>query len=305
MPARMSILCAGHVRRVPAHARCLDHRALDLLPAWAPGAATAGKIALHELRGGFCGRACAWWIATRRGVMRNVDSIRYSRTAADGSTQDYRVTVSVASSSAKAITQYQFLSAKHPTLDGNVTATITGNAIAATVPFGTDLGALVATFTTTGARVTVDGDLQDSGVTANDFSMPLAYTVAAADDSIAVFTITVTVAPPAKAITAYRFEASKNPGLASDVIAKIVSATASATPTSLEGLLSRRLPTGPPRSSGVARARRYRCSDPGVAASRRSPHRPRTRSAPPGRYSMQRWPAYRAGDPRRPGPDQA
>ena len=80
----------------------------------------------------------------------------------------------------------------------------TAKTIAVTMPFGTNVTALVATFTTTGASVKVVAALQTSGTTANNFTSPVVYTVTAADNSTAAYTVTVTKAlNPAKAITAY------------------------------------------------------------------------------------------------------
>jgi len=47
--------------------------------------------------------------------------------------------------------------------------------ILVTVPFGTDLTTLVATFTSTGANVKVGTAVQTSTATANNFSAPVAY----------------------------------------------------------------------------------------------------------------------------------
>ncbi len=125
----------------------------------------------------------------------------YTVTAADGSTASYTVTVTVAPSDNKAITAFSFASPP-------ATGTIDENAktIAMTVPFGTDVTALVATFTTTGASVKVGSTVQVSGTTANNFTSPVIYTVTAADGSTASYTVTVTVAlSSAKAITAFSF----------------------------------------------------------------------------------------------------
>lgn len=123
--------------------------------------------------------------------------VAYKVTAADGSWATYTVLVTVASTSTKAITSY--------TLAG-ATGVITepAHSIAVTVPSGTNVTALVATFTATGAGVKVGATIQASGTTANDFSGPVAYTVTAADNTTATYTVTVTVAAAsAKAITAY------------------------------------------------------------------------------------------------------
>ena len=61
-----------------------------------------------------------------------------------------------------------------------------------TVPYDTDVTAIVADFTTTGASVTVGSTEQVSGVTVNDFSSPVAYTITAADDSQQDYNVVVT-----------------------------------------------------------------------------------------------------------------
>ena len=123
--------------------------------------------------------------------------VAYIVTAADNSTATYTVTVTVAPTSAKAITAYSL---------AGVAGTIneTAKTIAVTVPNGTNVTALVATFSTNGTGVTVAAAPQTSGVTANDFTGPVAYVVTAADSTTALYTVTVTVASnSAKAITAY------------------------------------------------------------------------------------------------------
>ena len=132
--------------------------------------------------------------------------VTYTVTAADASTQTYVVTVTVAANTAKAITAFSFQG-----LDPVATGTVTEatHTIAVAVPYGTDVSALVATFTTTGASVKVGGVAQASGVTANDFSSPVTYTVTAADTSTQVYVVTVTVlSSSAKAITELSLEVS-------------------------------------------------------------------------------------------------
>jgi len=113
--------------------------------------------------------------------------VAYTVTAADGTTATYTVTVTVASSSAKAITAYS-LNAVAGSIDE------TAKTIAVTMPNGTNVTALVATFTTTGTGVKVGAVAQTSGTTPNDFTSPVAYTVTAADSTTATYTVTVTVA---------------------------------------------------------------------------------------------------------------
>ncbi|MDH4161175.1 MAG: DUF1566 domain-containing protein [Nitrospirota bacterium] len=115
--------------------------------------------------------------------------VSYTVTAADGTIAAYTVTVTVALSSAKAITAFS--------LDG-VAGTIneTAKTISVAMPYGTNVTAvtaLVATFATTGESVTVGSAVQTSGTTANDFTSPVSYTVTAADGTTATYTVTVTV----------------------------------------------------------------------------------------------------------------
>ncbi|MCD9024799.1 S-layer homology domain-containing protein [Cohnella silvisoli] len=94
-------------------------------------------------------------------------------------------------SSAKAITAFNF-AGLNPAVNGTVNET--GKTIALTVPFGTNVTALVPTFTTTGASVKVGNDMQLSGATAQNFTNPVTYTVVAADGSTQDYVVTVNVA---------------------------------------------------------------------------------------------------------------
>lgn len=97
----------------------------------------------------------------------------------------------------------------------NNAGVITGNDIAVTVPYGTDVSALVATYITTGASVSVGSVTQTNGATVNNFTSPLTYTVHAENGSTRDYTVTVTVATnSAKAITA--FALSGTSGIISD-----------------------------------------------------------------------------------------
>jgi len=67
-----------------------------------------------------------------------------------------------------------------------------GNHVIVPVPHGTDISALIATFTVSaGATVTVGSTVQVTGKTSNDFSHPLTYVVTAPNLSRKEFTITV------------------------------------------------------------------------------------------------------------------
>ena len=126
--------------------------------------------------------------------------VRYTVTApaaADAPAQTYTVTVTVAADPAKAITAFS-IAGLDPVATGIIDQGL--HTIALTVPHDTDVGALVATFATTGQSVSVGDVTQVSGVTPNDFSDDLVYTVTAADASTQDYTVVVTVAPAPVAI---------------------------------------------------------------------------------------------------------
>jgi hypothetical protein len=107
------------------------------------------------------------------------NSVIYKVTAEDGSAQEYTVIVTVAINTAKDITDFVIL---------GIPGTVGANAIALTVPFGTDRSSLVPIITHTGVNLS-----PPSGV-AQNFLSPVMYTVTAADSSTKVYTVTVTVA---------------------------------------------------------------------------------------------------------------
>ena len=115
----------------------------------------------------------------------------YTVTAADHSTTQYTVTVTVALSSSKTLASFSILGIPGAINESSKT-------VALSVPYGTNVTGLVATFTTTGASVKVDGVVQVSETTANDFTNPVVYIVTATDGSTTQYTVTVTVAaqPP-------------------------------------------------------------------------------------------------------------
>jgi hypothetical protein len=122
--------------------------------------------------------------------------VDYTVTAEDGSTADYTVTVILASASSKAITSFS--------IDGTP-GVIVGQNITVRLPYNTsDITTLIATFTTNGARVSVNDEEEISGETPHDFTNPVEYVVRAEDGSTAVYIVTVTIALFSdKAITAF------------------------------------------------------------------------------------------------------
>ncbi|MFC3747289.1 S-layer homology domain-containing protein [Paenibacillus sp. GCM10012306] len=131
------------------------------------------------------------------------EPVTYTVVAADNTTQDYSVTVTVAANTAKAITAFGFAGLS-PAVTGTVNES--NKTIALTVPYGTNVTSLVPTFTTTGASVKVGSTEQASGTTQQNFTEPVTYTVVAADNTTQDYTVTVTVAAnSAKEITAFGF----------------------------------------------------------------------------------------------------
>jgi Ice-binding-like len=130
--------------------------------------------------------------------------VLYTVTAADGSKADYTVKVTISPNPAKAITAYSFVG--FTGFSGTINEAASPKSISVNLPFGTDVSALIATFSTTGTTVKIGDAEQTSNATANNFLTPVIYRVIAADGSTAQYTVTVTIAPnPAKAITAYSF----------------------------------------------------------------------------------------------------
>nr|MBP9743488.1 hypothetical protein [Burkholderiales bacterium] len=125
-------------------------------------------------------------VAQVSGVTENnfANPVVYTVTAADGSTNSYTVSVTVTQPSDKAITAYS--------LNGHA-GIISGNTITVAMPYGTDATNLTATFSTTGTAVIVDGTLQTSGTTINDFSSSVVYTVVALDGTTTNYTVTINI----------------------------------------------------------------------------------------------------------------
>jgi hypothetical protein len=107
--------------------------------------------------------------------------VSYRVSAADGSTQDYTVTVTVMSDTAKAITAFSItnpVSAEGVIDEAAKTVTVT-------VPYGTDLTAMTATATHTGASISPDPAAERS------YADPMSYTVTAEDGTTQNYTVTV------------------------------------------------------------------------------------------------------------------
>ena len=135
--------------------------------------------------------------------------VTYKVSAGDHFTNvDYVVTVTVGTppppppppSSAKEITAFSF-----DEFDPAIVGSFNLDHISATVPNDTDTSDLVATFTTTGVSVKVNGVEQVSGETANDFTGDVTYVVTAADATIQLYVVTVKTAPASKVLSRVKY----------------------------------------------------------------------------------------------------
>lgn len=110
------------------------------------------------------------------------------------------------------LTAFSFKAADNPVLEEDYVATVSGKSIDVALP-DVDKSALVATFTVAeGNIVKVNGYVQNSGKTVNDFSSGITYVVSDANDANPVsYTVNVTLAPDKHpALTFFSFDADKN-----------------------------------------------------------------------------------------------
>jgi putative ubiquitin-RnfH superfamily antitoxin RatB of RatAB toxin-antitoxin module len=142
--------------------------------------------------------------------------VTYTVTAEDGTTvQDWVVTVTVAPNTKTEILEFGF---GMPPQTGAASTDVTNRTIDIEVEYGTDLTSLVAEFTLSEGATSKVGDVvQESGVTANDFTSPVTYTVTAEDGTtIQDWIVTVTVAPNTETdILTYSFGIPPQTGAAS------------------------------------------------------------------------------------------
>lgn len=119
-----------------------------------------------------------------------INAITYIVTAENGISKQYIVQVIIApkpKSTEKNILTFGLLSPK-------TVATISDTTINLTVPYGTDVTKLIAEFTVSSlAKVKIQQVEQVSGVTKNDFTKSVVYTVVAEDGSTKEYVVNVTV----------------------------------------------------------------------------------------------------------------
>jgi hypothetical protein len=126
------------------------------------------------------------------------------------------------------IGSFIFEAANNDALDNDITGTIDGTEIAANVPYGTDVTALVPTVT-----IAEGASVVPASGEAKDFTDPVTYTVTAPDgETAAEYTVTVSIATAdagtACDITGFVFAAADNGELSSDVTGTIGTGTVDA-----------------------------------------------------------------------------
>ncbi|MBN3036747.1 MAG: choice-of-anchor L domain-containing protein [Bacteroidales bacterium] len=93
---------------------------------------------------------------------------------------------------------FAFLKEINPQLPDDITGVIVDSAVILTVPAGTDVTALVASYTTpAGVEVTSGGIPQQSGITPNDFSAPVDYMLLGCDCMKWTVHVTIMTGSPA------------------------------------------------------------------------------------------------------------
>ena len=135
------------------------------------------------------------------GVTANdfTNPVTYVVTGADAVAQNWVVTVTVLKDAGKAITAFDV-----PAQVGDETIDAEAHTISLNVPHGTDVSALVATFTLSAeASAAVGATPQVSGVTANNFTSPVVYRVTAEDLTYQDWTVTVVVNAATNNFTAF------------------------------------------------------------------------------------------------------
>lgn len=89
--------------------------------------------------------------------------------------------------------QYNFPASKNPSLSGDAIGSIGDTAITINVPYDADIANLIAEFTPSSEKimVKVNGVVQKSNVTANNFTEPVVITLSCNDKDVVSYTVTV------------------------------------------------------------------------------------------------------------------
>ncbi|MES2773012.1 MAG: DUF5018 domain-containing protein [Bacteroidota bacterium] len=125
--------------------------------------------------------------------------VNYTVTAQDGTTtKNWTVNVTQVASTAKEITSFKLSNSQI----GSATINSAAGTIAVNMPIGSNLSGLVPVIFTLSANANVAPGI----ATAQDFSVPVAYTVTAQDNSTKTWTVTVSFVDPNLVFTDYQAE---------------------------------------------------------------------------------------------------
>ena len=115
-------------------------------------------------------------------------TITYTASDSAGNTSSLERTVVV--EEAPSITQFSFLKANNPSLSEDIDLSLEEGVISGRV--GAGVNNLIATIVHDGAEIDVEGISQTSGLTGNDFTHPLSYTLATASGLEKTYTVDIT-----------------------------------------------------------------------------------------------------------------
>jgi D-alanyl-D-alanine carboxypeptidase len=119
------------------------------------------------------------------------NNITYKVIAEDGTTNSYILSVTYLKSSQKSFIAFSFLKANN-SIASDVNGTIIGNQVTLVVPLGTNLTSLKPSFTSSvNSKILVNGNLQISGSSAEDFTSLITYRVTAEDGTYQDYAISV------------------------------------------------------------------------------------------------------------------
>ena len=146
-------------------------------------------------------------------------------TAEDGTTtKNYTVTFSVTLNDAKEIIYFFFEEDEDPAFEDDIEGDVDPDlhTVSLVVPYETDVTDLIAYFELSdgaSATVGVTPTTQVSGVTANDFTLPVIYTIIAENSSTQNWMVTVYIDPPKTTtdIEEYEFTEADNPALSYNI----------------------------------------------------------------------------------------
>ncbi len=131
-------------------------------------------------------------ISQQNGITQNnfTDPVIYTVSNNQGTTRDYRIELTKAI--APTLNEFIFTSEKNSELNQNVNFELNGNTFNGRVPQNINISQLIPNFSYTGSSISVDGNPQESGVTANNFDNVVIYKVSNDLGDEAIYQIDVT-----------------------------------------------------------------------------------------------------------------